>query len=293
MDREAPREERTHGSLYSLEYLDVTRDTPLKSTEVFSKLVRGLSIELSAIKGTSHLGSVLSCADILAVSLSLKRGLSEDLLEIVLSKGHAALGLYSSLFVEGTIGEELLLTFSDSGSVLEEHPNHQIEGVEFPTGSLGHGLALMAGRIMGARLQQKEKQGIVVLSDGECNEGSVWEAALFSAARGIRGLVAVVDANGFQATGPSIETYGRARLADMFRGFGWEGEEINGHDHQELNDSILKGLSSPVPFFVIAQTTKGKGISWMEADNNWHYRVPSDLEVVAALEELGMAARKR
>ena len=267
-------------------------EASLASTETYASLIRGLSVEMSSIKGTSHLGSVLSCADALAVSSTLARLAPEGVVEIVLSKGHAALGLYASLLLEGKIGQELFLSFSDDGSVLEEHPNHYIQGVDFPTGSLGHGLALMAGRILGARLQQQSKQGIVVLSDGECNEGTVWEAVLFSAAKRLGGLVAIVDANGFQATGPTAETYGEIRLVDMFRGFGWEGEEIDGHDHQELMRSIREGLEGSKPYFVVAHTTKGKGVSWMESDNNWHYRVPTEAEVVAALEELGITGHR-
>lgn len=283
---------RKRRSLSTIAFLRELGETPPASTEIYAALIRGLSVEMSGIKGTSHLGSVLSCADVLAVASSLARDAPEGVVEIVLSKGHAALGLYSSLFLDRKIGEEMFLSFSDDGSLLEEHPNHHIEDVEFPTGSLGHGLSLMAGRILGARLQQQIKQGIVVLSDGECNEGTVWEAVLFSAAKRLGGLVAIVDANGFQATGPTTETYGHLQLVDMFRGFGWDGEEVDGHDHRELERSIGKGLQSSRPYFVIAHTTKGKGVSWMEADNNWHYRVPNEAEVVAALTELGLSVQR-
>ena len=285
-------EGREQGLLSTIAHLSTIGEVSLESTEIFASLIRGLSVEMSSLKGTSHLGSVLSCADMLAVSSSLAKDAPQGSVEIVLSKGHAALGLYASLFLDQKIGEQLLFSFSDEGSLLEEHPNHLIPGVEFPTGSLGHGLALMAGRILGARLQQQSQQGIVVLSDGECNEGTVWEAVLFSAAKRLGGLVALVDSNGFQATGPTTETYGQIRLVEMFRGFGWEGEEIDGHDHGELKRSIRKGLQSSRPYFVIARTIKGKGVSWMEADNNWHYRVPSQAEVIAALRELGIPVRK-
>jgi len=278
--------------LSTVAYLRSAGESARATTESVAALIRGLSVEMAGLKKTSHLASVLSCADTLAVSSRLAKESREEAVEIVLSKGHAALGLYASLFLDHKVEEQSFLSFSDEGSILEEHPNHQIPGVEFPTGSLGHGLSLMAGRILGARMQGQRKQGIVVLSDGECNEGTVWEAVLFSTAKMLGGLVAVVDANGFQATGPTTETYGQTELVEMFRGFGWEGEEVDGHDHHELRRAILKGLENPGPYFVVARTIKGKGVSWMEADNNWHYRVPSEAEVTAALGELGIPVQK-
>lgn len=256
------------------------------SSQILASVIRGLSVEMSSLKKTSHLASVLSCADILAVSSVLAREEPDGQIEVVLSKGHAALGLYAVLFLEGKIDEGMFLSFSDEESVLEEHPNHEVPGVEFPTGSLGHGLGLMAGRVMGSMLQGGRRTGIVVMSDGECNEGTVWEAVLFAAARKLGGLVVVIDANGFQATGPTSESFGSVRLSEIFHGFGWEGEEINGHSHTELSSSIRRGLNNPTPYFVVANTVKGKGVSWMEGDNNWHYRIPTDAEVRLALEEL-------
>lgn len=256
----------------------------------YSALLRGIAIELSCLKKTPHLGSVLSCADALAVSACFARNSADAPVEIVLSKGHAALGLYASLFIDGIIEEGLLLTYAEAGSILEEHPSHKIPGVQFPTGSLGHGLGLMAGRLLGAKLLGKTMSGIVLMSDGECNEGTVWEAVLFAASRKIRGLVAIVDANGFQATGPTSETYGSVALADIFRGFGWEGVDVDGHNHSALEQAISDGFKHDGPFFVIAHTTKGKGVSFMEADNNWHYRIPTEDEVGASLSELGIKA---
>lgn len=276
----------TGSKLKTLEFLGSGRKEFSGDSEMLAKLIRGLTIEMSGLKATSHLGSSLSCADILSVASDVaneKRGSSID---FVLSKGHAALGLYALLLLRGTIDEQLFMSFGDRGSKLEEHPNHEIPGVIFPTGSLGHGLGLLAGRVMGARILGTEKAGIAILSDGECNEGTVWEAALFSAAKRIGKLVAIVDANGFQATGPTAESFGAVNISDMFFGFGWEGEEVDGHDHLQLKQAILRGLSSSGPYFVVASTIKGKGVSFMEGDNNWHYRIPTEDEVLHSLEEL-------
>lgn len=267
-------------------------DAILSSTD-FSAAIRGLSIEMCGWAKTAHLGSVLSCADILSVVFS---GQEEDLQVnrgeapfFILSKGHAALGLYSSMLLKSMISLQDFLSYAQAGSALEEHPSHRIPDVLLSTGSLGHGLGFMAGKIQGSNFFGKRRGGIVLMSDGECNEGTVWEAALYSAAKKIEGLVAVIDANGFQATGPSSETFGLARVGEIFRGFGWVGVEVDGHNVAALKGAISEGLSSRTPFFVVAHTVKGKGVSFMEDDNNWHYRSPSPSEVGNALKELGIA----
>lgn len=256
-----------------------------QNPEICRRLIRALTIELSELKGTPHIGSTLSCADILVAAHNLKYVCGE-LDNVVLSKGHAALGLYISLATHGVIPFSSLLTFASEGSALEEHPNSSIPGVTFPTGALGHGLGLLAGLILGKRIQGTAYKGVVILSDGECNEGSVWEAALFAQAQRIAGLVAVVDNNAWQATARSSETFGTARLAEMFTGFGWNGVEVDGHDHDSLIGSIRQGLQSPTPYFVIAHTVKGKGVDFMEDDNNWHYRVPSTAETQLAIQQI-------
>jgi transketolase len=260
----------------------------LEDTGAFSRLIRGIAIELSSRKQAPHLGSVLSCADVLAVVASHARASGESRIETVLSKGHAALGLYAALFLDGIISEELLLSYTEAGSVLEEHPNHDVPGVQFPTGSLGHGLSLMTGRLLGAQILGEARNGVVILSDGECNEGTIWEAALFASANRVRGLVAIVDANGFQATGPTSESYGSVLLEEAFRGFGWSGEEVDGHDHNALKSAVARGLDHEAPYFIIAHTVKGRGVSFMEGDNNWHYRIPSEIEVTQSLQQLGI-----
>lgn len=272
---------RSLRSRYLLELLDQRPQDP----EVCRQLIRALTIEISELKRTPHIGSTLSCTDILVAAHHLMYVLGE-LDEVVLSKGHAALGLYCSLANHGVIPFESLLTYASEGSNLEEHPNPTIPGVTFPTGALGHGLGLLTGRILGKRIQGQRLKGVVIMSDGECNEGSVWEAALFAQANKISGLVAVIDNNGWQATARTSDTFGNARLVDMFKAFGWNGVEADGHDHKLLAEVIREGLSSTSPFFVVANTIKGKGVDFMEDDNNWHYRVPTSTETLAAIRQL-------
>lgn len=247
--------------------------------------MRALTVEISEIKKTPHIGSSLSSCEILVAAhhLMYVKGEIDD---VILSKGHAALGLYCSLATHGVLPFASLLTFADEGSALEEHPNPSVPGVTFPTGALGHGLGLLTGLILGKRIQGKAHRGVVIMSDGECNEGSVWEAALFAQAQNISGLVAIIDNNGWQATARSSDTFGSARLTEMFTGFGWNGLEVDGHDYDELTNSIRKGLDSTTPFFIVANTIKGKGVDYMEDDNNWHYRVPSTEETRSAIDQI-------
>jgi len=270
-------------------FLRTSSSSPL-SLEEYATAIRGLSIEMCGAAATAHLGSVLSCADILSVVFQngqRKTSDAADSPDFILSKGHAALGLYSALLLNSVISLSEFLSYAKKGSALEEHPSHHIPSVPISTGSLGHGLGFMAGRLQGKKIQQNPSSGIVLMSDGECNEGTVWEAALYAAAKKLGGLVAIVDSNGFQATGRTAETYGRARLSEMFSSFGWQGREVDGHNLDEMTQAVNLGLSSDTPYFVIAHTVKGKGVSFMEDDNNWHYRAPSESDVTAALVELG------
>lgn len=271
-------------SLRSQFLLELLEERP-RDPEICRRLIRSLTIEISEIRGTPHIGSTLSCADILVATHQLMY-VHGELDDVVLSKGHAALGLYCSLATHEVLPFSSLLTFASEGSALEEHPNPTIPGVTFPTGALGHGLGLLAGVILGKRIQGECFKGVVILSDGECNEGSVWEAALFAQAQKITGLVAVVDNNGWQATSRTSETFGNSRLAEIFRGFGWNGNEVDGHNCEALTASIREGLQSTTPYFVIAHTVKGKGVDFMEDDNNWHYRVPSSAETESAITQL-------
>ena len=250
-------------------------------------------LELSHQAKAAHLASALSCIDILTVlyesvlKLDPQRPAWTDRDRFVLSKGHAAAALYVVLAYKGFIDSAHLATYGQVGSLLEEHPSPKQPGVEAATGSLGHGLPTANGMVLGARIRRLTYRVFVLLSDGECNEGSVWEAAMFAARHELNRLCAIVDFNKWQATGRSQDVLALDPLADKWRSFGWDVEEIDGHDHQALFDAFSKEPNGS-PRVFIAHTVKGKGVSFMEDDNNWHYRVPTREEIDAARVELGL-----
>ncbi len=213
----------------------------------------------------------------------------EDRDRFILSKGHAATAQYAALAHRGFITEDDLKTYGRSGSLLEEHPSPKLPGVEAATGSLGHGLPFGCGIALAARIKKRRYRTFVLMSDGECNEGSVWEAALFAAANHLGSLCAFVDFNKWQATGRSTEVLGLNPLADKFRSFNWDVLEIDGHDHEQILQSVQTvAADKSRPTMVIAHTVKGRGVSFMEDDNNWHYRIPTKDEIILAKKELGV-----
>ena len=185
----------------------------------------------------------------------------------------------------------MLESYGQDGGVFAEHPPtpDHLAGVEAATGSLGHGLPIGLGMALSARMAQQSYDVIALLSDGECNEGSIWEAAMMAAAQKADNLMVIIDFNKWQATGRSEEVLALTPLADKWRAFGWETCEINGHDMNQLIEALNRDKNSEgKPLAIVAHTIKGKGVSFMEDDNNWHYRIPSEEEVVTAHKELGL-----
>ena len=183
--------------------------------------------------------------------------------------------------------------YGEDGSIFAEHPPtpSHLAGIEAATGSLGHGMPMGLGMAMAARIQQQSYNVIALMSDGECNEGSIWEAAMLAASQKVERLVAIIDFNKWQATGRSEEVLALNPLADKWRAFGWDAHEVDGHDMKALVDLLSKVPNgSGKPIAIVAHTVKGKGVSFMEDDNNWHYRIPTAEEVVLAKKELGVAA---
>ncbi|NDC36729.1 MAG: transketolase [Proteobacteria bacterium] len=223
----------------------------------------------------------------LNVSAATAHSPTRDIL--ILSKGHAASALYAVLAYQEFFPREQLRNFNQPGSGLPEQPSPGcVPGVEWATGSLGHGLSVALGRSIGCRILGVKSRHMVIMSDGECNEGSVWEAAMFAPAQRTANLGVVVDFNKWQATGRSCETMALEPLASKFEAFGWAVREVDGHNLQQLDDAFrFYTEQSEKPTAIIAHTIKGKGVSFMEDDNNWHYRVPNKSEVEAALRELG------
>ena len=208
----------------------------------------------------------------------------------VLSKGHAAPILYAAWAAAGAFPREDLLNLRKITSDLEGHPTPRLPFVDVATGSLGQGLAAGVGLALNARRIQSDCRTYVLLGDGETAEGSVWEAAMFAAAQKLERICVVIDYNKWQATARSNETLMLAPLVDKWRAFGWDAMEVDGHDVgklAELMSNVPNGSGKPVA--IIAHTVKGKGVSFMEDDNNWHYRAPNTDEVVKAFKELGLS----
>lgn len=260
-----------------------------------ARRARSRLVEISHKNHVAHLASSLSCVDILMAAyggglrLSPREASSCGRDRFLLSKGHAAAALYAVLAEFAFFPEDELARVGAPGSPLGEHPTRDCaRGIEISAGSLGHGLSMGAGLALGLALQKSAARVMVLMSDGECNEGAVWEAAMFAAARGLGRLSAVVDFNKWQATGRSCEVLALQPLCEKWRAFGWDVREVDGHDLDALQ-AAMSGIpaSSGKPVAIIANTVKGKGVSFMEDDNNWHYRIPSADELRLAKLELG------
>jgi transketolase len=274
---------------------DAPDETALK---LWAAKLRGRVVEMSHAAQAAHLASAMSCSDILAAAywhaLRIDPAKPEDPLRdrFILSKGHAAAALYSVLAMRGYFDSALLDTYCGDGGKLAEHPPAKgLPGVEAATGSLGHGLPIGVGMALSARIHQQRFRVFAVLSDGECNEGSVWEAAMFAAAQKLGNLCVIVDYNKWQATARSNETMALAPLRDKWVAFGWEAHEVDGHDVADLarRMAAITDVPEGKPVALVAHTVKGKGVSFMEDDNNWHYRAPTAEEVRLAHVELGLA----
>jgi transketolase len=267
----------------------------VKELEQFARILRAQIIENSCRTHTPHLGSCLSCVDILvaayfyALDIDPKKPQSPDRDRFILSKGHGAPALFHVLAMRGFYPASMLSTYGQDGGIFAEHPPtpDRLPGIEAATGSLGHGLPIGLGMTLAARIQKMRFRVLVMLSDGECNEGSVWESAMLAGAHKVENLSVIIDFNKWQATGRSREIMALSPLTDKWRAFGWNTYEIDGHDMDALTDVFSRlpdGSGKPVA--IVAHTIKGKGVSFMEDDNNWHYRIPTHDEVLKAKTEL-------
>jgi len=262
-----------------------------------SRRIRARIVEMSHVAETPHLGSSLSCVDMLvaaywgALRVDPARPLDPNRDRFILSKGHAATALYAVLAERGFFDPKLLDTYNEDGAALPEHPGLQcVPGVEAATGSLGHGLPIALGMALAARIQDRPARCLVLMSDGECEEGSVWEAAMFAPAPKLDTVTVMIDYNKWQATGRSDEIMALAPLAEKWRAFGWDACEVDGHDLDALLAALRREPDGTGrPRAIVCHTVKGKGVSFMEDDNNWHYRIPTAEEVEKARVELWQA----
>jgi transketolase len=252
--------------------------------------LRRIILEQSKRANVGHIGSALSVADMLAALYSgilrLETPDDPERDRFILSKGHAALALYAALHLRGLLDAETLDTYCGDGSLLGVHPEPALPGVDFATGSLGHGLSIGAGAALGARLQGSSRRAFVLVSDAELGEGSLWEAVMFAAHHRLSNLVAIVDWNGQQALGYTEDVLSLRGLPDRFRAFGWDVSEIDGHDLDSIARTVSGLEFDGPPHVLIARTTFGKGVSFMEGKIHWHYWPMSDEEYHRALAEV-------
>ena len=254
-----------------------------KTSEQLAWLIRRHGIEMTHLSGGSHIGAVLSAADILAVLYAdILRYDPEDPEwdgrdRFIMSKGHAGAAVYAALAESGFFAPAELKTHYQNGSRLSGHVSHHLPGVDLSTGSLGHGLCAAAGMALAAKQDGKHHRVFAVLGDGECDEGSVWEAALFANQYRLENLVAIIDHNHMQSLDTCEKTLELEDFGAKWRAFGWNVIELNGHDHNALRSALADTRNAGhKPTVVIANTVKGKGVSFMENDILWHYRFPHD-----------------
>jgi len=258
-------------------------------TRELARRIRLHALHMTSRGGSSHIGSVFSMADILAVLYGAVLRVDptapkwRDRDRFILSKGHAGSGVYAVLAERGFFPVEKLMTHYQDGSDLSGHVSHKGNpGVELSTGSLGHGLPVGAGMAFAAKLDDAKHRVVVLLS-----EGSNWEAALFAAHHGLQQLIAIIDYNKIQSLGLVADTIGLEPFADKWRSFGWGVVEVDGHDHEALLSTLSSlPLEPGKPTCIIAHTVKGKGVSFMEHSVLWHYRSARGDELAAAEREL-------
>lgn len=257
------------------------------NSEQLAWKIRRHGIEMTHLSGGSHIGAILSVADIIAVLYSGVMNIDPenpkkmDRDRFILSKGHAGASIYAALAENGFFEVEELKTHYQNGSRLSGHVSHHLPGVDFSTGSLGHGLSAGAGMAYAAKKDGKSHKVYVVLGDGECDEGSVWEAALFANHFRLNNLVAIVDHNHMQSMDFQENTLEIEDFGEKWKAFGWNVIEVDGNSHEELNVAFeqaekLSKEEAHKPTVIIANTIKGYGVSFMQNDILWHYRFPHE-----------------
>lgn len=275
----------------------------LKETEVTNldllrekaRRIRCDALWMAHISNSGHVGGSLSCADILAtlffdvMRLRPEEPRWSDRDRFVMSKGHACSAWYSALAERGFFPREELLTFRKLGSRLQGHPDMaKLPGIDMTAGSLGHGLAAGLGMALAAKLDRRDYRVFVLLGDGEIQEGLVWEAALSAPKFGVDNLVAILDSNGMQSGGAVSDILPLGDVSEKWRAFGWDVISIDGHDLAALSSTFRQiPRRSGTPTFILCNTVKGKGVSFMENDNLWHGKAPDREQLERALEEIG------
>lgn len=266
----------------------------ISELEKKAKWVRSKALEMCVNAGRGHLGGTFSCAEILValyyggiLNASPFSKNDPDRNRIIFSKGHAMLGLYAILGDLGFFDAKELENYGKNGTILGDHPDHLIPGVEIASGSLGHGLSIACGLALAAKMSGRNFMTVAVLGDGECNEGSVWEAAMFGQNHKLNNLVAVIDNNGLGATDFTRNFSGSVPMEDKWWSFGWQTIRVDGHNFEDMLSAFKKARQSVgQPTAIIAETIKGKGVSFMEDSPIWHHGAPKGELAARAMQEL-------
>lgn len=263
------------------------------TARLLAKNIRRLSLQMVARSKASHIASALSISDIVAVLYSDVLRINSTQPEMpgrdrfILSKGHACVAVYAALAEKGFFPVSKLESYGQDNSDLMNHISHKVPGVEFSTGALGHGLPFGVGKALAAKRLHTDWRVFVLLSDGEMDEGSNWEALMFAAHHRLDNIVAIIDYNKLQSLATVEKTLGLEPLAAKLQAFGWSVREVDGHDHDQLNQALGSiPWESGKPSILIAHTIKGKGVSFMENKVEWHYRSPGLEQLEQALAEL-------
>lgn len=258
--------------------------------QVLAQKIRSKVLEISYNAHKGHIGSALSICEIVAVVASNAEGIgtqntSRD--RVVLSKGHAALAWYSALEQVGVITTDNLKTYLCDGSLLGTHPDPELEGVDFMTGSLGQGIGYGVGAALAGRLAKDERRSFVVLSDSELNEGSTWESAALAGQLKLKNLKVFLDLNGQQALGKTKDILPTSAAIGAWEMFGWNVSRVNGHSTSELHQCLETHESLGTgPLIIVASTIAGKGVSFMEGEVKWHYLPMSEDEYGRAVDQV-------
>ena len=272
-------------------------DSEIKELKETALRVRKNIVTMVHAAKSGHPGGSLSSADILTVlytkvlnipALWDKSPDFEKRDRFILSKGHVSPLLYAVLAEIGLLKQEDLITFRKFHSRLQGHPaKGHVNGVETSTGSLGQGLSIACGVAMGLKLDKNPASVFVLTGDGELQEGSCWEAFMQASHRNLDNLVAIIDRNRLQIDGDTEKVMALDNLDEKIKAFGWEVKEIDGHDYNQIYDALIQAKSATKPFAIIANTIKGKGVSFMENQAGWHGKAPNDEEFEVALKDLG------
>ena len=260
------------------------------------KVLRKTILDMAYAGSTVHIGCAFSIVELLAVlyrkylKYPENNPLNIDRDYLILSKGHGVMAQYACMRELGWLPEEAFTKYFADGSVLKGLSDSRVPGLEVTSGSLGHGFSVGVGLALGAKLRNTNQKVYALVGDGEINEGPIWEGALFAAHHQLKNFMTIVDENGFQAMGPTIEVLNLGCIEEKFESFGFEVASVDGHDELAIEDAISKLWSSQLarPKALIAKTIKGKGVSFMENDNIWHYtRLSEDAYRQALLEVSG------